>query len=640
MLRPSAILSLLLLAALAAEARAYDRVMLKDGRIINGKLIDSEDDQYYLLRLPGADVPISTNLVDRIYVEDMEDYVPKNSKEAKYLKQGKVLFEGSWMSRTRREQALQGRKDADKEAIDKLRTEQKWKNQKTMSTRHFLVHSNATQEVMEMYANLLEDYYKSFIDYWNIKLSASDGRKKMEFFFYRSKDDFHYVTNTGRNLGGFFNFIEGNLQLYDVPQDRDYAKAILLHEGNHLLTYLIDTRFRYPIWLNEGMAEYYGTAKIDDQGNFELGGLQFSRIVSLRIDAQHDRSIGLRELLTAGRGTFNARHYAVAWSFVHFLMESREYGKSFRAFFKNLPKNNMLDINVLTYPTRSFDNPTLASVLLALEKQLGESLEELEVEWTVFTEQAYGELNATAYYRAAKSSLYQQLDEDEHIVNAMEFFQKAVDLGIQDANCFREYAEMLRKGGVMEGRYTAIIKAPNPEKAYKMAARAIELDPIGPLNYCEAAAALMMDGPAQDLDNALAMAETALALAPRSFSITSLTDELLSKIEPARERRANRAEHERQLAENDNRLWMFQAFFRSDEEPSEIIDNLSTVEMLELVQSGTAKGRDWVFQTWRAPDPETGDLTPGIEPWDLGWTEIKEVPVFADALPQDTTEEP
>ena len=642
MLRPlSLLVTLTLLAGLATELMAFDRVLLKDGRVISGKLIESEDAGYLMLRLPGADIPIDMDVVDRTYVEDMEDYVPKNSKEAKYMKQGKVLFEGSWMSRTRREQALRKRADADKAAIDKLRSEQKWKNHKKVSTRHFDIFSNCTDEILDNYVRLIEQFYDVFVDYWNIKLAPSEGKSKMKFFLYRTSEDFHEVTGTRQGVGGYFSFPDRELQLYDDMQNPEETLDTLQHETNHLLTYLINTKFAYPRWMNEGMAEYFGAAQIDENNNITLGGLQYMRIASLRSDMANDRVKPMRDVLLATPGEYGFRHYAYGWSFVHFLMESEEYGKAFRTFFKNVHKNNEIEVTNVSYSNvkGSLAEPNLNSVIEVLEKTLGKSVEELELEMQQFGEQAYGELNGYGYYRAARMSKREKLDDDEHIVNAMEYYQKAVDQGYDNANCFREYAEMLRKGGIVEGNYTAIVKEPNPELAYTMAKRAIELDPIGPLNYCEAAGALMMNGPAQDLDLALAMTETAVALAPRDWRVQSLTDELIAKIEPARERAALRAETDRQLAENDQRVWMIQPFYVSGDEQPDTINDLSTDEVKELIAAGEITEKDWAFQTYRAPDPETGELMEGIEPWDLAWIELKDIPAFADEFAA-TSEEP
>lgn len=620
-------------------AVAFDRVLLKDGRVIDGKLIESDDGDFTVLRLPGADVPIPNHLIDKTYVEDLADYVPKNDKEAKQLEQGKVLFEGVWMSKQRREQSLQKRADADRSIIDKLRSEQQWKNHKQISTRHFDIFSNCSDEVLADYSARIEQYYDVFVDYWNIKLSPSEGKSKMKFYLYRTKPDFHQVTGVPNGVGGFFDFTERHLQLYDDVDNPEEARDTMQHEGNHLLTYLIDTKFEYPRWMNEGMAEYFGTAEIDEKNKIKLGGLQYSRIASLRSDRTNDRVIPMRSVLMATPKEYGYRQYAYGWSFVHFLMESPKYGKTFKLFFKNIANNRDIDVTNTSYSNvkGALATPDLASVASALEKELGKSVEELEAEMQQYAEQAYGELSAYGYFRAARMSRREKLPGDEHVRNALRYYDKACALGYENDTCYREYAEMLRKGGIDEAGYSAVVQPLDGEKAWAMCQRAIELDPIDPFNYCEAAGALMLDGPAQDLDRAYAMAQTGLALAPRSAMVKSLYDELMSMIEPARERARERAELEARLAASDPRRWTVQPFFYENQEKPETTPELSTEELKALVKDGKFKATDWVFQAYRWPDQATGELKEGTEPWDLGWVKLSDVPVFADALAASAT---
>lgn len=625
-------ITLLGLALLAAPSTAFDLVLLKDGRLVEGKLITDGSDGTVVLRLPGADIPISMDLIDKTYIEDLEDYVPKSKKEEEQIKKGRVLFEGSWMSRTRRESKLRERQEAQAAALEQSKLSHDWRNHKTVEKRHLVIRSNCTDEVIEEFGELLEAYYKSFTDYWNIKLAPSEGKEKMNFYLYRTKDDFHRVTQTPPYIGGFFSRADRELQLYYDIDDPREAQETLLHEGNHWLTYLIDTGYDYPLWMNEGMAEYYGTAAINEEGEFELGGLQYGRIVSLRNDETNGNVLGLRDVLLKEK--FTAREYAVSWSFVHFLMESEEYGRAFRAFFKGLPGNRDIETVNRSYSnvTGSIKEPNQASLAAALEKQLGKSIEELEEEWRLHQTQAYGELTANAYFLAAIISARSPLDDDEHIVKAMEYYQKAVDLGIEQARCYTNYAEMLRKGGVDERGYTAIVAEPQPAKAWEMIQRAIELDPVNPLNYTEAAGILILDGPTQDLDRAFNMVETALALNSTDYTLRALTSELISLIEPARKAKREREEFERQMRENDLRVWIVQPSYIAGEQAPEQLTDLSTEDLLELIAAGAVKGSDFAFQSFRRDDPDTGEPMEGTERWDNEWVPLAEIPEFAEAL--------
>ena len=95
-------ITLLGLALLAAPSAAFDLVLLKDGRLVEGKLLSDGSDGTVVLQLPGADIPISMDLIDKFFVEDLEGYVPKSKLEEEQIKKGRVLFEGSWSRAARR----------------------------------------------------------------------------------------------------------------------------------------------------------------------------------------------------------------------------------------------------------------------------------------------------------------------------------------------------------------------------------------------------------------------------------------------------------------------------------------------------------------------------------------------------------
>ncbi len=623
-------LTVWLVLASAAHPFAFDKVLLKDGRMIEGTIAESDDDQYVVIELPGTTIPIHQDLIDQTYVENLENYVPKNKKEESYLKKGWVLFEGGWMSKARREQELKRRADTQNEAIEKARHEQDWANAKIEETRHFIVTSNLPQSQMDEYVERLEIYYKSFTTHWNIKLSPGESKGKMKVFLYRTPADFYKVTRVPYGVAGFFSRADGELHLYHNPEEPEQSLDTLFHEGNHLLTFLIDTRFGYPVWLNEGMAEYYGTAEIDEKKNFNVGGLQYGRIVSLNTDRDAGNFMKLRDVMLTEHANFRARHYAVAWSFVHFLMESPEYGKRFRGFFANLPENRDLPMRNVSYSNvkGTIAEVELPDVITALEKRLGKSLEDLEGEWLAHIDQAYGELTPQAYYLAARLALRLREKDGSHVDRAFGFYEKAVAMGIENANCYRSYAELLRKGGISENRDVFIQREPDGPLAWDMIQKAIDLDPLNPLNYCEAAGALILDSDAQDLDRAEDMVKTAKALAPTNYAVRSLTNELMSLIEPARERRRLAAEAKAM----DQRIWHIQPFFYDGEDAPDKIEDLATADVEDLVRDGTFKKNDWVFQVWRPEDPVTGELMEGTEPWDLAWVALETVPAFAEAL--------
>jgi hypothetical protein len=630
-----ALLLSLALAASTGSAACFDKLLLVDGRMIEGTILPSSDKGYVRLKIREVEVPVRADLISKTFVENLEGYIPKNKQEEDYLKKGWVLFENSWMSKDRREGELKKRAAADKAAIDEARRLQDWKNAVTIETRHFIVKSNCTEEVREEYTDKLEAYYTYFTEDWGITLSPGEVKGKMKFFLYRDRNDFHNVSRAPRGVGGFFSFPDKELQLYDDQQDRQLTLATLFHEGNHLLTYLIDTAFHYPIWLNEGMAEYYGTTQIDAKGKFHVGGLQYERIVSLRTDKAAGKFMSLREVLTTEQPEFRARHYAVAWSFVHFMMESPKYGKQFRTFFANLARNPDLKIENKSYSNvkGALKETSLENVAVALEKRFGKSIEELEAEWLQHIEQAYGELTPEAWYLAARLALINPQEDGSHVKTAFESYEKAIAGNIPNADCFRAFAEMLRKGGVEERSELVKLQPPDQVRAWECIQKAIDLDPIEPLSYTEAAGILVMDGELQDLDRAVMLVDIAMALAGgRNPEIRAQRNELLALIEPAREARRARAEREAAEAAEDRRNWFVAFFYVENQAQPPNLENLTTAELRRLIRDGKVRGVDHVFQSWKDEDPDTGELVVGGNPWDSEWVDVKDVPLFAKEL--------
>jgi len=132
---------------------------------------------------------------------------------------------------------------------------------------------------------------------------------------------------------------------YSRGQDRDF----IILSGNsinnrtrtvyHELTHYFVSRSLQPrpTWLNEGLAEYFATAEIDDDFIY-LGGLSPDRMEFLKTErllplkdffAVNDRSIYYNESLKANV------FYSQAWAFVHFLTHG-QYKAQFKRYLEDL----------------------------------------------------------------------------------------------------------------------------------------------------------------------------------------------------------------------------------------------------------------------------------------------------------------
>lgn len=125
-------------------------------------------------------------------------------------------------------------------------------------------------------------------------------------------------------VAGFFVPGEGvNYIALSIASSKTEPQSTAFHEYVH---FLLRTNFRgadLPPWLNEGIAEYYQTARIDSGQTVYLGGapnqhlalLRKSALISLKTLVEMDD-----EALKNSSDQQRALFYAEAWAAVHFLM--------------------------------------------------------------------------------------------------------------------------------------------------------------------------------------------------------------------------------------------------------------------------------------------------------------------------------
>jgi tetratricopeptide (TPR) repeat protein len=131
----------------------------------------------------------------------------------------------------------------------------------------------------------------------------------------------------GRRAGGVAGYFQpgADVNYITVTLDPGFELDTLLHEYTHLL---VNNHFRVaPLWLKEGLAEFYSTARLSaDRRRVTLG-----ESPDRRARALHDRTlIPLPKLFAVDQTspyyyepTLRALFYAESWALVHYLLEAR-----------------------------------------------------------------------------------------------------------------------------------------------------------------------------------------------------------------------------------------------------------------------------------------------------------------------------
>lgn len=339
--------SLLLAAALLAAPLSADRVITDDGRILKPKKARPQAEGGYLLEFENGDVVVTdaSRLVAVEIEGDMSDYVPADDNEREKLEQGYVRYQGRWMSKSAYEDELRREFEASKARADELAAHADFRDGWKKESKHFAFTTNTSPELLDYYIELLEAYYGLMDDRFKINPPPILRKAKMKVNIWRSRQEFY---NANRNkyglspgVAGFFSPSDQSLNFYHDYQEPAISDWVGLHECTHLLTYLIDPQYVSQIWLNEAVADYFGSSIIsrDKRGKIviEPGRLQTDRTLTVQEAIRAGNDVSLDKLFDITKDDFEAFEYAHAWSFVYFLNNAGpKQRKAFDSFFKDI----------------------------------------------------------------------------------------------------------------------------------------------------------------------------------------------------------------------------------------------------------------------------------------------------------------
>ena len=366
-----------------------------------------------------------------------------------------MLFEGSWVSKKRRDREIQRRIAERKAEITDNLAHCEWRNRRKEETKNFHFEYTVPQHVFEGYRDRMEAYYTVFKKDWKIRKPRNG---KLNVCFYANKKEFHRTSGAGYGVGAYFKFVEPyDLNAYYNRLDEVWSEQVLFHEANHYLQKLIDEDFSYPHWPGEALAEYYGASHWDaKKKKLTVGLMQEGRLAEIQDDIARGKWWTLDKLL----GDDHYEHYTWGWSLVHFLMNDERHRENFKRFFVGLAKGRDVKRSPYAYGLKTV-RP--ADIIAAFKKYLrldDDEYRALERDWhrAIEDEMLVG-LSTRGLEKAAARAL-----STGRKLRAKRLYASAVDDGSTNPQVYHEYAQLLEDD--------------EPAQAMEMARRAVELDPL------------------------------------------------------------------------------------------------------------------------------------------------------------------
>ena len=210
-----------------------------------------------------------------------------------------------------------------------------WPQSFVAKTRHYVVTSNLDKPTSERAARVLEESLRAYQSDlgW---LDHDDSRRYSVYLFAGEAGYQRYckkiLGSAVPHTAGLYAPELGQLLIWNLP-DREAMWRTVRHEALH--QYLDQVVGDTPIWLNEGLAEYY------EVGERSAGRFRGGPIHRLHVRVLLERGlVPLATFLALDVARFRAdsqRHYAQSWAIVRFLLQGRtQHRQIFRSLFEQL----------------------------------------------------------------------------------------------------------------------------------------------------------------------------------------------------------------------------------------------------------------------------------------------------------------
>ncbi len=165
---------------------------------------------------------------------------------------------------------------------------------------------------------------------------------KLPFYLFSNPADYFAAGGLANSAGVYTG--DKLMAIAGKPTSGDTWRLVQ-HEGFHQFLHAV-IGGDIPVWLNEGMAEYFGEAIFTGDG-FVTGVIPNYRLGRIQQAMRAGAFVAIPQIMVTERGQWNhemkTANYDQAWSMVHFLVhaESGKYRKSLDGFLREVSRKGL-----------------------------------------------------------------------------------------------------------------------------------------------------------------------------------------------------------------------------------------------------------------------------------------------------------
>ncbi len=239
------------------------------------------------------------------------------------------------------------------------------------TTNRFAYVYNTSETFYTGTSRILETMYQPLYDYFKrMKVPVHDPDTLLVVLMFRTDGEFQDYRKMPQGVVAYYSQLDNRVAMYEhsalsrVAPEIAVREAIatVAHEGVHQILANIGVQqrlSRWPIWISEGLAEYFAPTDITSDVRWkgvgrinELRLLALNKVMISAVSARSGlsantsaskRDDAVDDLMAAivGTDSLNATGYACAWGLTHFLAEKRRV--EFQNFLADISQMQPLD---------------------------------------------------------------------------------------------------------------------------------------------------------------------------------------------------------------------------------------------------------------------------------------------------------
>ena len=212
------------------------------------------------------------------------------------------------------------------------------------TTKHFVVRSNTADVYARALGQKLDVYYDQLATMLPALLQEPIQTVKASVILFERQDDYQRYARRNApqliNNGGYYDGATRTIVTYRYNNSLQLYFHEILHavmgevfKDHYFFRY---SKPNWPIWFDEGLAEYFGSFRVD-RSDIKIGARNKTKIAYLLNALSTGSFVGLADLLTSPSEKYSGAsmnlYYAEAWGLVDFLVKNEPYGKSLPRFY-------------------------------------------------------------------------------------------------------------------------------------------------------------------------------------------------------------------------------------------------------------------------------------------------------------------